>query len=165
MTSQSKLARLLSCGIAVAVAAGCAHGGGDAAAELGPKKVQTGYGEIRAEDVTGSVSSLDAEKLQRMRYHHLGDMIEGQVPGVSVMRLSNGGFSLRIRGVTSIMGDNEPLIVVDGVPLHPAGATRALRSINPRDVRRIDVLKGPEASIYGSRGANGVLVITTERRP
>lgn len=163
MTSRRSIRRWLASGVVAAVAAGCAHGASNRSADQESDLVQIGYGETKAENLTGSVSSLKADDLAKVRYATLGEMLEGRVPGVSVIRRGDGGFSVRIRGVTSIIGSNEPLIVVDGLPLHPAGASRALATINPRDVQRIDVLKGSEAAIYGSRGANGVLVITTHR--
>ena len=85
-------------------------------------------------------------------------------PGVQVTRTSDGGISVRIRGFTSLHGSNEPLYVIDGVPLEavPGGA---LKGINPHDIESIQVLKDPsETTVYGVRGANGVIVIRTKRR-
>lgn len=79
-------------------------------------------------------------------------MIEGQVPGVQV-----SGNSVVIRGAGTVMGSTQPLFVVDNV------ATESIDMLNPRDVKSIDVLKGSAAAIYGTRGANGVILITTKR--
>jgi TonB-dependent starch-binding outer membrane protein SusC len=163
MISMRTVTRFLGGGIVVAVAAGCATGGANHTASPDRGMVQTGYGSVKSEDVTGSVSSLNAEELGRMRYAHMAEMLEGRVPGLVVTRQAGGGFSLRIRGTSSLTGNNEPLIVIDGMPLNPFGGSRALASISPRDVERIDVLKGSETTLYGSRGANGVIVITTIR--
>jgi len=90
-------------------------------------------------------------------------MLEGRVPGLEVQRLGGNGISLRLRGARSFVGSSEPLIVLDGTPLHgPAGAT--LAGMDPRDVKRIDVLRdGSSLAAYGLRGANGVLLITIAR--
>jgi TonB-dependent starch-binding outer membrane protein SusC len=162
MTGMRSGYRLLLGGLVAAIAAGCGHAASGPPMGPNPERVQTGYGEMRAEDVTGSVSSLQ-EKDMGSRYSTLGEMLEGRVPGLVVLRQAGGGISLRIRGASSFMGSSDPLIVVDGTALNPFGGSRVLSSINPRDVARIDVLKGSEASIYGSRGANGVVVITTRR--
>jgi TonB-dependent SusC/RagA subfamily outer membrane receptor len=87
------------------------------------------------------------------------------VPGLTVIRLPNGDISLRIRGDRSFQGDNEPLLVIDGRPVRgDIGA--ALAGLAPRDIERIDVLKDAgSTAIYGSQGANGVIIITTKRGP
>jgi TonB-dependent starch-binding outer membrane protein SusC len=162
MTGMRSGYRLLLGGLVAVIAAGCARGASGPPAGPDVAKVQTGYGEMRTVDVTGAVSSLREEDMGT-RYSTLGEMLEGRVPGLVVLRQAGGGIALRIRGATSFMGSSDPLIVVDGTALNPFGGSRVLSSINPRDVARIDVLKGSEASIYGSRGANGVVVITTRR--
>ena len=84
-------------------------------------------------------------------------------PGVVVTRTPDGGLAVRIRGTTSIHGSNEPLYVIDGVPIRP-GPGGALAGINPYDIESIEVLKDPASTtMYGVRGANGVIVITTKR--
>ena len=94
-------------------------------------------------------------------------MLVGRVPGLQLYPLPNGNFTLSIRGQRSLRSDpaaNEPLLVIDGVPLSRGSIGTALASIAPRDVARIDVLKDAAATgIYGSRGGNGVIVITTKR--
>jgi len=87
----------------------------------------------------------------------------GRFPGVDVRRTADGGIAVRIRGATSIRGSNEPLYVVDGIPIQP-GPNGSLTGINPHDIATIQVLKDPaETAMYGMRGANGVIVITTKR--
>jgi iron complex outermembrane receptor protein len=85
--------------------------------------------------------------------------------GVTVRRLSNGGISLRIRGSSSLSSSGEPLYVINGVPIHaPPG--QALMGVSARNITRIEILKDAGATaIYGSRGANGVVLIFTARRP
>lgn len=92
------------------------------------------------------------------------ELIAGRIPGVQVLRGVNGGFSLRIRGGTSsIHGNNEPLYVVDGMPVQNT-AGRGLDWLNPNDIAWIEVLKDASTlSQYGVRGANGVVLITTKR--
>ena len=88
--------------------------------------------------------------------------LDGRISGVTVMR-TNGGIAVRVRGATSFSGDAEPLFIVDGTPT-AAGPGGALSGISPNDVASIRVLKDPaDLTMYGSRGANGVVVITTKR--
>jgi TonB-dependent SusC/RagA subfamily outer membrane receptor len=90
-------------------------------------------------------------------------MLVGRVAGVQVIRLAGGGISVRIRGPGSINGDTEPLYVVDGMLVH-ATADRGLYWLNPADIRRIEILKDASTtSMYGVRGGNGVVLITTRR--
>ena len=102
-------------------------------------------------------------ELSRSRVGRAEELLEGRFPGVQLVRLVGGGFTVRIRGTTSIYGSNEPLFVVDGMPVHgPPGG--ALLGINPNDIVRIQVLKDiASTAAYGMRGANGVILITTRR--
>jgi iron complex outermembrane receptor protein len=87
-----------------------------------------------------------------------------RVPGLEVLHLPNGDFTLRIHGPSSFSMGSEPLIVLDGSPLPPGGLHGALGAIDPMDIAHIDVLKDAgSTAIYGSRGGNGVIVITTKR--
>jgi TonB-dependent SusC/RagA subfamily outer membrane receptor len=127
--------------------------------------VRVGYGTQERADVTGSVASVTAEDLSGQEITSLEDLIRGRFPGVSVRRLQNGGISLRIRGVSTFLGDGEPLYVIDGLPINSAPGA-ALMAVNPSDVVRIDILKDAgSTAIYGSRGGNGVVLITTKRAP
>lgn len=92
------------------------------------------------------------------------ELMDGRFPGVQVVRLAGGGIAVRVRGATSIMGSNEPLYVLDGMTLEP-GPGGALLGINPADIARIEVLKDiGSTSMYGVRGANGVVLITTRKQ-
>jgi TonB-dependent starch-binding outer membrane protein SusC len=128
------------------------------------QEVSVGYGTKSQEQVTGSVASVWPEEADA-RVARVVDMLEGRVPGLTVIRLANGGLSLRIRGARSFSGDNEPLLVIDGTPVRGAIGL-AIAGLAPADIARIDVLKDAGATaIYGSRGANGVILITTKRGP
>ena len=90
-------------------------------------------------------------------------IIAGRFPSVMAVRTPDGGFALRIRGGSSIQGSNTPLYVIDGVPVDP-GPYGSLIGINPRDIATIEVLKDAvSTSMYGLRGANGVIVIKTKK--
>ena len=127
-------------------------------------QVRVGYGTQDPDELTGAVSSVKADDIGR-EVTSIVDLIEGRLPGVYVRRLGNGGVSIRVRGASSFMGGGEPLFVIDGRTIM-APATSALLAINPNDILRIDVLKDAGATaIYGSRGSNGVILITTRRAP
>lgn len=129
-------------------------------------EVSVGYGTQPQENVTGSVSSVTADDLAHTQAASVAQFIEGRVAGLEVVHLPNGDMSLRIRGTRSLRGSSEPLLVVDGVISQPGSLPMTLALLNPHDIQRIDVLKDAgAAAVYGSRGANGVLIITTKRAP
>jgi TonB-dependent SusC/RagA subfamily outer membrane receptor len=153
--------------LAMAITAGCASAPGGAygedVGERSPEEeVRVGYGSQDRADLTGAVVTVRAEDLDR-EITSIEDLVQG-LAGVTVRRLATGGISLRIRGSPSLSGDGEPLYVINGVPINaPPG--QALMGVNPRHITRIDVLKDAGATaIYGSRGANGVVLISTVRR-
>ncbi|MDT3401190.1 SusC/RagA family TonB-linked outer membrane protein [Mucilaginibacter terrae] len=123
--------------------------------------VVIGYGTQKRSDLTGAVASVSTEQLTKTAKSSAIGSMQGIVPGANIIRNNNkpgGGFTVDIRGVHSITGSNAPLVVIDGVP----GAD--LEKINPADIEKIDVLKDASATaIYGSRGANGVFIVTTKR--
>jgi TonB-dependent starch-binding outer membrane protein SusC len=127
-------------------------------------EVSVGYGTESTKQVTGSIATVSPEETDA-RMTQVIEMLERRVPGLTVIRMPNGAVSLRIRGSRSFGSDNEPLLVIDGVPAQgPVGA--ALAGLAPRDIARIDVLKDAgSTAIYGVRGANGVILITTKRAP
>ena len=148
----------------VVATAGCATlpPPGSSADEARAEEVRIGYGSQDREKVTGAVVSVRAEDLGR-EVTSFEDLVQG-LAGVTVRRLPSGGISLRIRGSSSFSSDAEPLYVINGVPVR-AGPGQALMGVNPRHITRIDVLKDAGATaIYGSRGANGVVLIFTARR-
>lgn len=129
----------------------------------------SGRGSARAsrplnENSAHSVSTVTREDVESMRVGRIEELLMGRVPGLTVLRTPNGGYSLRIRGRSSFYGNDEPLIVIDGMPIRQGGASNALMSLDPGDVARIDVLKDAGATAaYGVQGGNGVLLITTRR--
>jgi TonB-dependent SusC/RagA subfamily outer membrane receptor len=127
-----------------------------------PTAVQVGYGTQDKRDVTAAVSSASGEKMRSNSPRTVADMLVGRFPGVEVRQLANGTASIRIRGSRSFRSSDEPLIVVDGIP--QVTGTQALLDMSPRDVESIEVLKDAAASsVFGSRGANGVILIATRK--
>jgi TonB-dependent SusC/RagA subfamily outer membrane receptor len=123
--------------------------------------VAVGYATQPARDLSVAVGSVDFQSAGTPPLARIEEMLAGRVAGLTVLRRADGGFSLRVRGTSSILGSGEPLLVVDGLPID-VGAAGALAGLSPRDVQRIDVLKDAGATaIYGIRGGNGVVVITT----
>lgn len=124
--------------------------------------VVVGYGTQRKVTVTGSVASVSGDDLKVSPTTNLSNAIVGRMPGVIGFQRSDepggGGTTIRIRGTNSL-GYKEPLIVIDGVP----GRAGGLNRINPNEIESMSVLKDAAAAIYGSRGANGVILITTKR--
>lgn len=124
--------------------------------------VVVGYGTQSRETLSGAVSSVPGRRMEQIPVTNMANSLTGQLPGiVTVNQSGEPGFDgalIRIRG-ESTLNDNRPLIVIDGVPDRAGGLDR----INPRDVENISVLKDASAAIYGSRAANGVILITTKR--
>ncbi|HEU5185314.1 MAG TPA: TonB-dependent receptor plug domain-containing protein [Gemmatimonadaceae bacterium] len=110
---------------------------------------------------TSAVSVVDAEDLEGRPALQIEELIEGKAAGVEVIRHASGGFSFRIRGPASFLGSYEPLYVIDGMPVHVQPG-QGLNWLNPRDIERIEILKDASATaMYGVRGGNGVVLITT----
>lgn len=112
------------------------------------KVVNIGYGSAEKENIAGPVSKADLKKGENVFYSNIYEMIEGTVPGVKVV-----GNSIQIRGISSINLSSEPLFVVDGMKVN------SIENIDPSEVESIEVLKGASATIYGSEGAGGVILI------
>jgi TonB-dependent SusC/RagA subfamily outer membrane receptor len=110
--------------------------------------VDIGYGSVKKRSMTGTVNRIDGTNPKYASYRNIYDMIRGEVAGVQVM-----GNSIRIQGVGSLTLSTEPLYVVDG------NVVGSISDIQPFNVKSIEILKGSSASIYGSRGANGVILI------
>lgn len=122
--------------------------------------VVIGYGQTSRRDLTGSVTAIDLDDVQSQPAANIGDAIQGRAAGVQVITSGEPGANptFRIRGIGTI-GNNDPLVVVDGVPLNGG-----LNQVNMQDVASMQVLKDASATaIYGSRGANGVVIITTKK--
>ncbi len=125
--------------------------------------VVVGYGTQKKSDVTVSLASVSSAEFKDQPVAGVGQALQGRAAGVQVTAASNapgGGVVVRIRGGNSLNAGNEPLYVIDGFPVYNTGGT----DFNPNDIESIEILKDASAtSIYGSRGANGVVIITTKR--
>ncbi|MDR1226518.1 MAG: TonB-dependent receptor [Prevotellaceae bacterium] len=129
-------------------------------AEILDEIVVVGYGVMRKKDLTGAVSSVDSKSMQDKPVASMGEALQGRASGVQIINSGAPGsnVSIRIRGISTI-NNSEPLLVVDGVP-----TDLSLNALNMDDVQTVDVLKDASATaIYGSRGANGVILITTKK--
>lgn len=151
--------------------------------EMLDEVVVVGYGTMKKSDLTGSVANLSGDKLKESIVVNVDQMLQGRVAGVQVQANSGApgaANSIRIRGASSINNTNEPLYIIDGIPMSGAGTSTAgfewsggsngqnvvnpLASIAPSDIVSMDVLKDASATaIYGAAGANGVVIITTKR--
>lgn len=126
--------------------------------------IVVGYGTRKKSDLTGAVGSVSAQNLKDRPVVNFGEAIAGQMAGVQVQQINGApggeGLAIRVRGTGSITQSNTPLYVVDGYPMEDG----AFRLINPLDIESIQVLKDASSTaIYGSRGANGVVIITTKK--
>lgn len=124
--------------------------------------VVVGYGTQRREAVTGSVASIGGDVLREVQSANFSQALQGRLPGVELTQTSSqpgGTMQIRIRGSRSLTASNDPLIVLDGIPF-----VGSMNDINPNDIKSLDILKDASATaIYGSRGANGVILITTNK--
>lgn len=132
--------------------------------------VQVGYGTVRKKDATGAVTVLSAAQLNKGPVGSADQLLVGRAAGVRIT--TDGGQpdanpNIRIRGGSSLSGNNSPLIIIDGVPIdntNPAGVSNPLTLINPNDIDTFAILKDASATaIYGSRASNGVIIITTKK--
>jgi TonB-linked outer membrane protein, SusC/RagA family/TonB-dependent outer membrane receptor, SusC/RagA subfamily, signature region len=131
-------------------------------AEILDELIVVGYGTMRKSDVTGALAVVSAEELSTKPVSNVFEALQGKVAGVDITSAQRPGElgSIRVRGNRSLNATNAPLYVVDGVVLSSGG----IESINPRDIESINVLKDASSTaIYGSRGANGVILVTTKR--
>jgi len=142
--------------------------------ELLDEVVVVGYGVQNKRDVTGSIAKVGGEELMSIPTGSFDSALQGRAAGVQVTQTSGmagAGAAIRVRGIASITAGGDPLIVVDGIPIMQNAGDRVgaaqdnpMSSINPNDIESIDILKDASATaIYGSRGANGVVLITTKR--
>lgn len=147
--------------VMTALAAGCHHTA--APAKQPAEQVNFGYGMEERSFSTGVLGSATVEDFREMKVAHIAQLIEGRFAGVHVQRTAGGNYSIRIRGIGSFMGNGEPLFVIDGMPVEAATA-QGISWLNPADVARIDILKdAASTAMYGMRGSNGVILITTKR--
>ena len=131
--------------------------------------VVIGYGSVRKSDATGSVMSVEADQLNKGLATSPADLLQGKTPGVQITTNSGApgaGSKIRIRGGSSLSASNDPLIVIDGLPISSTDISGGdvLNTINPNDIESFSILKDASATaIYGSRASNGVILITTKK--
>jgi TonB-dependent SusC/RagA subfamily outer membrane receptor len=114
---------------------------------------------------TGAVDSLQPSDSGGRHVTDVAEMLLGRVPGLEVVRGTNGDISLRIRGGDSILSEGEPLVILDDAPVAEQSVSMVLRGLNPNEVASIDVLKDvASTSVYGTRGAHGVIIIRMKHR-
>jgi TonB-linked SusC/RagA family outer membrane protein len=132
-------------------------------AHLLQEVVAVGYGTMRKKDVTGSVASINSESMNKGATTNPLQQIAGKAAGVAITQMGSepgSGPSIRVRGITSLMGGSDPLVVIDGVQ----GNLEFLNQLPPNEIESIDILKDASATaIYGSRGAAGVVLVTTKK--
>jgi TonB-linked SusC/RagA family outer membrane protein len=143
--------------------------------ELDEVTISVGYFDISKKDLSGSITQIKSEQLEQNRASTLENLLQGQVAGVVVTESAEpgGGVGISIRGTNSLLGGTQPLYVLDGIPINPVadaagngnsgGSQSSMSFVNPNDIDKIEVLKDAAATaIYGARGANGVVLITTK---
>lgn len=138
--------------------------------EMLKEVIVIGYGSVRREDLTGAVTAIKADEINRGAVTGPQELIQGKIPGVFIQPGSGqpgAGSTIRIRSGASLNASNDPLIVIDGVPVSndaAPGMANGLASVNPNDIETFTVLKDASATaIYGSRASNGVIIITTKK--
>lgn len=131
------------------------------ATELLDEVVVIGYGTAERKEITNSVASVDADEFNRGNVNDPAQLLQGKVAGLSIVKPGadpNAGFNIRLRGLSTFGANSQPLIVIDGV------LGGSLQLIDPNDIESIEVLKdGSAAAIYGTRGASGVIIVTTKK--
>ena len=144
-------------------------------AQLEEVTISVGYFDVSKKDLSGSISQIKTEQLEKNRGSSLENLLQGQVAGVVINESSEpgGGVGISIRGTNSILGGTQPLYVLDGIPISPisdaegnttsGNAQTSMNFINPNDIEKIEILKDAAATaVYGARGANGVVLITSK---
>lgn len=137
--------------------------------------ISAGYFDVSKKELSGSIVQVKSEQLEKNRTNSIEQMLQGQIAGVVVSESSEpgGGISIAIRGTNSMLGGTQPLYVIDGIPIDPltdaqgngasGQAQSSLSFLNPNDIEKMEVLKDAAATaVYGARGANGVILITTK---
>ena len=137
--------------------------------------ISVGYFDVSKKDLSGAITQIKTEQLEQNRAATLESLLQGQVAGVVVTESAEpgGGIGISIRGTNSMLGGTQPLYVLDGIPINPVadaegngnsgGTQSSLSFINPNDIEKMEILKDAAATaVYGARGANGVVLITTK---
>ena len=160
------MSRAICFGFGLALAAGCGPTPPRLETPTPQDEVSVGYGTQNKHYITGAVTSVSPTEADA-RVPRIEQLLLARVPGLEVLPLRDGTYTLRIRGSHGLRGDmaeDEPLLVIDDLPILPGALGSTLAGLAPGDVQRIDVLKDASATaVYGSRGGNGVIIITTKR--
>lgn len=150
-------------GLAFVALVACQHRSSVPAQPPGPDRASAGHGEHPREQVGGAVQSVTDSQFGDRRASQIEQLLEGRFSGVEVVRTRSGGYLLRIRGASTLLGRQGPLYVVDGIPVE-IDPEHGLDWLSPTEIERVAVLKtAAETSMYGVRGANGVILITMKK--
>lgn len=161
-TKRSMLITLAGAGALLGVAA-CSHRTGTASRPTGDS-VQIGYGSQPKEKVSGAVTTLSDNEISS-RPLRIEELLRGKIAGL-VITGTGSGLTLRLRGTNSMLLEQEPLVIVDDVMIQSGNIANALAGLSPDDIKQVSVLKDVSStSIYGSRGAGGVILIKTKGKP
>ena len=161
-TTRSWLIALAGAGALLGVSA-CSHRTGTTSRPTGDS-VQVGYGAQPKEKVTGSVTTLSGND-SSSRSLRIEELLRGKIPGLVILG-SGPNLEFRLRGTNSMNTDQEPLVIVDDVPIQSGNIANALAGLSPDDIKQVSVLKDvASTSIYGMRGAGGVIIIRTKNKP
>jgi len=144
-------------------AAACAHNNAPAStARPATDSVQVGYGAQPKDKTTGAVTSISADDMKKARPMRIDELLRGKVAGLDIVQNGNA-VVIRIRGAASLRHDVEPLVIVDDEMIQQGNVMNALAGLTPDDIKQVTVLKDvASTSIYGGRGAGGVILITTK---
>lgn len=161
-TKRSMLITLAGAGALLGVTA-CSHRTGTASRPTGDS-VQIGYGSQPKEKVSGAVTTLSDNEISS-RPLRIEELLRGKIAGL-VITGTGSGLTLRLRGTNSMLLEQEPLVIVDDVMIQSGNIANALAGLSPDDIKQVSVLKDVSStSIYGSRGAGGVILIKTKGKP
>jgi TonB-dependent starch-binding outer membrane protein SusC len=155
--------RIARAALLTAALLGCSSGAEKAPPKQPAPRAEGGMGRSLQGEGTAAIGKVDGDDLKNIPAKTIEELIQGRVAGVQVLQRPGGGFSILIRGPGSISSSTEPLYVIDGVPVEVSSG-QGINWLNPQDIQRIEILKDASAtSMYGMRGANGVVVITSRR--
>lgn len=160
----SRITRRLAAALLVAAPLALGACGGSkprAATPPAPRETAAGIQPTQS----AGVSTVTGDDISKVPVQRIEEYLNGRVPGLQVFRDESGNYSIRIRGSQKFgQGGEEPLLVLDGFPVQPGSVSTVLAGLNPQEIARVEVLKDASSTaMYGSRGANGVLVIKTKR--
>lgn len=165
MTRNGRTSGLFAAGVALIALVACGAPGLPPTGPA-PGEVDVGYGTQDADQVTGAVTSVGDDDLGNFRPMNVEELLRGRVAGLQIIPQPDGSYRFRIRGSPTVGTEQpEPLFVVDGIQISGNSLNDALAGLSREDIKQVDVLKDiASTSVYGMRGAGGVIVISTTRR-